>query len=58
MFYKKGAIVDREKLGIHLVAFATINLREASRPRLEKFEADIRELNEVVECYTMTSAWD
>lgn len=55
---KKVAIINREKLGIDLVAFATINLREVNQKNLELFEADVEQLDEIVECYTMTGAWD
>jgi|TARA_B110000977_G_C10943415_1_gene441742 Lrp/AsnC family transcriptional regulator len=55
---RKVAIVNREKLGIDLVAFTTINLREAGRMHLENFEAGILQFDEVIECYTMTGAWD
>lgn len=55
---KKVAIVNRETLGIDLVAFTTINLSEIGRKNMEKFEAGIMEFDEVVECYTMTGAWD
>ena len=55
---KKVALINREKLGIDLVAFATINLREVSLKNLEYFEAGVEQLDEIVECYTMTGAWD
>jgi len=55
---KKVAIVNRETLGIDLVAFTTINLSEIGRKNMEKFEAGILGFDEVVECYTMTGAWD
>lgn len=55
---KKVAIINREKLGLDLVAFATVNLRETSIQNLEKFESGVTLLDEVVECYTMTGAWD
>jgi len=55
---KKVAIINREKLGIDLVAFATVNLREIGIQNLEKFESGVALLDEVVECYTMTGAWD
>ena len=55
---KKVAIINREKLGIDLVAFATINLREVNQKNLELFETDVEQLDEIVECYTMTGAWD
>jgi len=55
---KKVAILNREALGMDLVAFTTINLSEAGRKNMERFENAVSLLNEVVECYTMTGAWD
>ena len=55
---KKVAIINREKLGIDLVAFSTINLSETRGKTLEQFEASVMQFEEVVECYTMTGAWD
>lgn len=55
---KKVAIVDREKLGLALVAFTTVNLAASGLKNLESFERSIRQFDEVVECYTMTGAWD
>lgn len=52
------AIVDREQLGIDLVAFATINLSSVGRKNMELLEQAVSSLDEVVECYTMTGAWD
>ena len=55
---KKVAILNREALGMELVAFTTINLSAAGRKNMELFEDAISQLDEVVECYTMTGAWD
>jgi len=55
---KKVAIVNREALGMDLVAFATVNLSKAGRKNMEMFEKAVAKLDEVVECYTMTGAWD
>lgn len=55
---KKVAILNREALGMDLVAFTTINLSQAGRQNLVMFEQAVVELDEVVECYTMTGAWD
>ena len=41
-----------------LVAFTTINLSMAGRLNMEKLETAVELLDEVVECYTMTGAWD
>ncbi len=55
---KQVAILDREALGMDLVAFTTINLSKAGRLNMEKLEAAVELLDEVIECYTMTGAWD
>jgi Lrp/AsnC family transcriptional regulator len=52
------ALLDREKLGMEVVVFATVNLSGHSREQLEQFEREIAVFAEVVECYTMTGAWD
>jgi len=55
---KRVALLDRKALNMELVAFTTINLSEAGRRNMEMFENAVRELDEVIECYTMTGAWD
>ncbi|RBP53054.1 Lrp/AsnC family transcriptional regulator [Arenicella xantha] len=55
---KKVAIINREAVGMDLVAFTTINLSQAGRQNMEMFESAVAKLDEVVECYTMTGAWD
>ena len=55
---KRVAILNREALGMDLVAFTTINLSKAGRKNMESLEAEVKKLDEVVECYTMTGAWD
>ena len=55
---KKVAVLNREALGMELVAFTSINLREASRKNMEHFEREVSLMDEVVECYTITGAWD
>jgi len=55
---KNVAVLNREALGMDLVAFTTINLSQAGRENLEMFEQAVTTLEEVVECYTMTGAWD
>ncbi|MBD2859810.1 Lrp/AsnC family transcriptional regulator [Spongiibacter sp. KMU-158] len=55
---KKVALLDREKLGMELVVFTTVNLTQVGRKNLEAFEAAMRTLPEVVECYTMAGVWD
>jgi len=55
---KKVALLNRDKLGMELVAFTTINLSQAGRQNMEMFETAVKQLDEVIECYTMTGAWD
>ena len=55
---KKVAILNRGALGMELVAFTSINLREASRQSMEHFESEVSQMDEVIECYTITGAWD
>ncbi|MEM7359599.1 MAG: Lrp/AsnC family transcriptional regulator [Pseudomonadota bacterium] len=55
---RKVALLNREALGMDLVAFTTINLSAAGRRNMERFEEGVLQLDEVVECYTMTGAWD
>lgn len=55
---RKVTLLSRQKLGLGVVVFATVNLTAQSSSCLEEFERAISVLPEVVECYTMTGAWD
>lgn len=55
---RKVAILNREKLGMHVVVFTTINLSTQGRDNLEEFEREVEILPEVMECYTMAGMWD
>ena len=55
---RKVTILDREKLGMDVVVFATINLTTQGRNNLEEFEREVKVLSEVMECYTMAGTWD
>ena len=55
---RKVAILNREKLGMHVVVFTTINLSAQGRDNLEEFEREVEILPEVMECYTMAGIWD
>lgn len=55
---RRVALLDREKLGMHAVIFATLCLSGHNPAQLEEFEHTIRQFPEIVECYTMTGAWD
>lgn len=52
------ALLDRRRLGMEVVVFATVNLTATGRQNLERFEEEIVRHPEVVECYTMAGIWD
>ena len=55
---KQVAILNREKLGMEVVVFATVNLSTQGRNNLEEFENEVKQFPEVTECYTMAGTWD
>jgi Lrp/AsnC family transcriptional regulator len=55
---QRVALLDREKLGMDVVVFATVNLTATGRQNLLRFEEEIVLHPEVLECYTMTGIWD
>jgi len=52
------ALVDRKKVGQNLIGFCNVSLKEHSRKYLERFEDDITEFDEVLECYHITGQYD
>lgn len=56
MGYK--AQLNRERMGFPLMAFCHVNLKEHSRPLLQKFESQIVEHQEVLECYHLAGVYD
>lgn len=55
---RRVALLDRDKLGIGVVAFATVNLATRGTEQFDRFEQEVAKIPEVVECYTMAGAWD
>ena len=55
---RRVAILNRQKLGMDVVVFATVNLSTQGLTYLEEFEAAVKLLPEVLECYTMAGSWD
>ena len=55
---KRVVLLDREKMGMDVVVFATVNLSAQGRNNLEEFEREVQVLPEVLECYTMAGTWD
>jgi len=52
------ALLDRDRLGMDVVVFATVNLTTTGRQDLLRFEEEIVRYQEVLECYTMAGIWD
>ena len=51
-------LADRNKLGLHLVAFTNVQLKEHAQSMLQAFEREVVKLPEVLECYHMTGMYD
>ena len=52
------ALLDAQKLGLHLNVFISISLKQQSRKALQAFEDRISTREEVMECYLMTGDAD
>jgi DNA-binding Lrp family transcriptional regulator len=55
---KYTIILDKKKINRNLVVFCNITLKEHAQKYLAKFEKDVQELNEVVECYCISGDSD
>jgi Lrp/AsnC family transcriptional regulator, leucine-responsive regulatory protein len=51
-------LVDQNALGLPVSVFVSVALKEQTEPALEDFEARIRQLPQVMECYLMTGTSD
>lgn len=52
------ALVDQERYGLPINVFLSVRLEKQTRELIRAFEARIQELDDVLECYTMTGASD
>ena len=52
------ALLDAQRLGLHLNVFISISLKQQTRAALEAFEARLCLRDEVMECYLMTGDAD
>ncbi len=52
------AILDRQKIGLHMVVFCTVSLKVHHADFLERFEQEVTCLEEVVECYHIAGMFD
>jgi len=55
---RRVALVDREKLGFGMLVFVMVNLSAHGRQYLEDFERAVRDLPQVLECFTITGTSD
>ncbi|HAD26810.1 MAG TPA: AsnC family transcriptional regulator [Alphaproteobacteria bacterium] len=55
---KRVTLLDREKLGLHFVAFATVKLATPNRDTMTAFEAELMHWPEVMDCYSITGEAD
>ncbi len=53
-----AAIVNRRKVGLALLAFCDVALKEHNREFLHHFEQQVKQFSEVVECYHVTVEYD
>ncbi len=52
------AIIDRKKVGLQLMIFCNVTLNLHQTDYLKKFEKDIHQFPEVVECYHVAGMFD
>jgi Lrp/AsnC family leucine-responsive transcriptional regulator len=52
------SILNKEKVGLGFVVFCQIKLAQHSRVYLTKFEAEVKELEEVIECFHVSGEYD
>jgi len=55
---RQTTVLNRKKLAMDVVVFATVNLSSQGRGNLERFEMQVQAFAEVIECYTMAGIWD
>jgi len=52
------ALLDRRKVGLSMLVFCEVSLKEHNRDYLFRFEREVAELPEVVECHHITGSFD
>ncbi len=53
-----SAQIDKEKVGLHLVAFCSITLDKHNQRNIKQFETEVKKLDEVIECYHIAGMVD
>lgn len=52
------ALLDRRKIGLSMLVFCEVSLKEHNRDYLFRFEQEVADLMEVIECHHITGAFD
>ncbi len=52
------AVIDRKKVGLSLLVFCNISLNQHEASFISKFEKDIQQFTEVIECYHIGGMFD
>ncbi|MDO8367205.1 MAG: Lrp/AsnC family transcriptional regulator [Saprospiraceae bacterium] len=52
------ALLDRRKVGLSMLVFCEVSLKEHNRDFLLRFEREVAELPEAIECHHITGAFD
>ncbi|MBI1192523.1 MAG: winged helix-turn-helix transcriptional regulator [Bacteroidetes bacterium] len=52
------ALIDREQLGLRLLVFCNVSIKEHARPYILQFEREIQTLPEVLECFHTAGGFD
>lgn len=55
---ERVSILDPDKLGLSITVFVNIKLKEHDEDTLERFEQEVRDIPEVVECFSMSGETD
>lgn len=55
---RRVALLDRRALGLDVLVFAQVKFAHGTRQSLAEFEAEIRALPEVLDCYMLMGDWD
>jgi Lrp/AsnC family leucine-responsive transcriptional regulator len=51
-------VIDRKKVGLSMMAFCSVSLKNHQRSFIEQFELDIQNLDEVIDCYHIGGMFD
>ncbi|MCE7993791.1 MAG: Lrp/AsnC family transcriptional regulator [Roseivirga sp.] len=55
---KYAAIIDRERIGLNMLVFCSVSLKNHNSQYIEEFQRDIQQLTHVVDCYHVGGLFD